>query len=62
MKINKKIFGWIAGGLALVLVSTASVQGADGDPDAKQAVRNTEALAKLKERKQVSLLYVKGMT
>ena len=62
MKINKKFFGWIAGSLALILVGVVPVRGADGDPDAKQEVRNVEALAKLKERKQVTLLYVKGMT
>jgi|TARA_B100001079_G_scaffold172323_1_gene147821 hypothetical protein len=62
MKINRKKFGWIAGALALVWLGVFPVQGADGDPDAKQEVRNVEALAKLKERKQVTLLYVKGMT
>lgn len=62
MKINKKIFGWIAGSLALFFVSAVPMLGADGDPDAKQEVRKEAAIAKLKERKQVSLLYVKGMT
>tara|TARA_Y100000815_G_scaffold55089_1_gene44658 strand:+ start:118 stop:306 length:189 start_codon:yes stop_codon:yes gene_type:complete len=62
MKINREKFGWIAGALALFFMSAGPVLGADGDPDAKQEVRNAAAIAKLKERKQVSLLYVKGMT
>ncbi len=62
MKINRKKFGWIARALALVLVGVVPMQSADGDPDVKQEVRNVEALAKLNERKQVTLLYVKGMT
>jgi hypothetical protein len=43
-------------------MSAVALLGADGDPDAKQEVRKAAAIAKLKERKQVSLLYVKGMT
>ena len=62
MRINRGKFGLIAGALALVLVSAVPVLGADGDPDAKQDVRNASVVAKLKEREQVSLLYVKGMT
>jgi len=62
MKINKKFFGWIVGSLALFSVSVIPALGADGDPDAKQDVRNAAAIAKLKDHKQVSLLYVKGMT
>ena len=62
MRINREKFGLIAGALALVLVSAVPVLGADGDPDAKQDVRNASAVVKLKEREQVSLLYVKGMT
>ncbi len=62
MRINREKFGLIAGALALVLVSAVPVLGADGDPDAKQDVRNASVVAKLKEREQVSLLYVKGMT
>ena len=62
MRINREKFGLIAGALALVLVSAVPVLGADGDPDAKQDVRNASAVTKLKEREQVSLLYVKGMT
>ena len=62
MKINREKFGWIAGALALVFMSAVPMLGADGDPDAKQEVRKAAAIAKLKEHKQVSLLYVKGMT
>ena len=62
MRINREKFGLIAGALALVLASAVPVLGADGDPDAKQDVRNASVVAKLKEREQVSLLYVKGMT
>ena len=62
MKIKKRITGWVFGALALMLVNSISVLAADGDPDAKQDIRNAAAIAKLKECKQVSLLYVKGMT
>ena len=46
----------VSAGLSVVTVSAA-----DGDPDAKQEVRDIAAKAKLKERKNISLLYVKGM-
>ncbi len=62
MKINKTITGWVFGALALLLATGVSVLAADGDPDAKQDVRNASAVTKLKEREHVSLLYVKGMT
>ena len=62
MKINKTITGWVFGALALLLATGVPALAADGDPDAKEDVRNASAVAKLKEREQVSLLYVKGMT
>ena len=62
MKIRRKLVEWGMGEFALVLLTGSSAMAADGDPDAKQEVRNAAAIAKLKERKQVSLLYVKGMT
>ena len=62
MKIKKTITGWDFGALSLLLTTGIPILAADGDPDAKQDVRNASAVAKLKERKQVSLLYVKGMT
>ena len=62
MKIKKRIIGSVFGALALMLVYSISVLAADGDPDAKRDIRSAAAIAKLKERKQVSLLYVKGMT
>ena len=34
---------------------------ADGDPDAKQEVRDIAAIKLLKERKDISLAYVKGL-
>ena len=46
----------VSAGLSVVTVSAA-----DGDPDAKQEVRDIAAKAKLKERKNISLLYVKGL-
>ena len=62
MKIRRKLNGWVAVTFAVTLMTGSSAVAADGDPDAKQEVRNAAAIAKLKERKQVSLLYVKGMT
>ncbi|MDP7011627.1 MAG: hypothetical protein QF685_09625 [Verrucomicrobiota bacterium] len=62
MRINRKKIGWIVGALALILVGVVPVCGADGDPDAKQDVRDAAVVEKLKDHKQVSLLYVKGMT
>ena len=47
--------------IASVALSIVTVSAADGDPDAKQEVRDIAAKAKLKERKNISLLYVKGM-
>jgi hypothetical protein len=35
--------------------------GADGDPDVNQEVRNLAAIKKIKETKDISLLYVKGL-
>ena len=62
MKAGKKYFGWVVGVCALVIISASVGRAADGDPDAKQEVRDASAIAKLKELKDVSLLYVKGMT
>ena len=45
-----------------VIMSTGVAWSADGDPDVNQKVRDASAIAKLKEMKDVSLLYVKGMT
>jgi hypothetical protein len=44
------------------MITGGTLWAADGDPDVKQEVRNVAATAKLKERKQVTLIYVKGMT
>ena len=62
MKINREKFGWIAGALALFFMSAGPVLGADGDPDAKQEVRDVAAISKLKKLENISLFYVKGMT
>ena len=42
-------------------LSVVTVAAADGDPDAKQEVRDIAVKAKLKERKNTSLVYVKGL-
>ena len=42
-------------------LSVITVSAADGDPDAKQEVRDIAAKAMLKERKNITLLYVKGL-
>ena len=62
MKANKKYFGWVLGLFTVVIMSTGVAWSADGDPDVNQKVRDASAIAKLKEMKDVSLLYVKGMT
>ena len=62
MKARNTVKVFFLGLYALTLLQVISLSAADGDPDAKQEVRNVEALVKLKDRKQVSLLYVKGMT
>ena len=62
MEIRRKLVDWGMGAFALVLLTGSSAMAADGDPDAKQEVRNASAIEKLKKRKDVSLLYVKGMT
>ena len=47
--------------IASVALSIVTVSAADGDPDAKQELRDIAVKAKLKERKNISLLYVKGL-
>ncbi len=42
-------------------LGAGSATAADGDPDAKQEVRDVAAIKLLKERKDVSLAYVKGL-
>ena len=42
-------------------LSVVTVAAADGDPDAKQEVRDIAVKAKLKEHKNISLVYVKGL-
>ena len=58
--IRKKLVCLVAL-IVSVALSIVTVSAADGDPDAKQEVRNIAAKAKLKERKNISLLYVKGL-
>ena len=58
--IRKKLVCLVAL-IVSVALSIVTVSAADGDPDAKQEVRDIAAKAKLKERKNISLLYVKGM-
>ena len=62
MKANKKYFGRVLRLFTVVIMSTGVARSADGDPDVNQKVRDASAIAKLKEMKDVSLLYVKGMT
>ena len=58
--IKKKMKSWVAIMTVVALGMTAAA-AADGDPDAKQEVRNVAAVKLLKGRKDVSLLYVKGL-
>ena len=60
LKIRKKLICLVVL-IASVALSIVTVSAADGDPDAKQEVRDIAAKAKLKERKNISLLYVKGL-
>ena len=62
MKIKRKIFGWAVRVFAVAMITGGTLWAADGDPDVKPEVRNASAIEKLKKRKDVSLLYVKGMT
>ena len=62
MMIKRKIFGWAVYLFAVAMLTGGSLRAADGDPDVKPEVRNASAIEKLKKRKDVSLLYVKGMT
>ena len=45
----------------LLSVGFVLSHGADGDPDVNQTVRNLAAIKKIKETKDISLLYVKGL-
>ena len=58
--IKKSVKNWAAL-MVVAALGVASATAADGDPDAKQEVRNVAAAKLLKERKDVSLLYVKGL-
>ena len=58
--IEKCVKNWVAI-MVMAALGVASATAADGDPDAKQEVRNIAAVKLLKERKDVSLLYVKGL-
>ena len=58
MKI-KKLFGL---GLMAVALMASPVRAQDGAPDAKPEARMVAAVKTLNTEKQVTLLYVKGMT
>ena len=47
--------------MIVAALGAGSATAADGDPDAKQEVRDAAAIKLLKERKDVSLAYVKGL-
>ena len=47
--------------VALMLLGLVAVISADGDPDANQEVRDVAAIKLLKEQKDISLAYVKGL-
>ncbi len=46
----------------MAALTPAPAYAQDGAPDAKQDVRSVAAIKMLKAEKDVSLLYVKGMT
>jgi hypothetical protein len=55
----KQLFGI---GIIMAALTPAPAYAQDGAPDAKQEVRAVAAIKTLKAEKDVSLLYVKGMT
>ena len=57
----KKNVVYLVALIASAGLSVVTVSAADGDPDAKQEVRDIAVKAKLKERKNISLVYVKGL-
>jgi hypothetical protein len=61
MNLLRKSMIWVFSSMFLLSFGAASSHGADGDPDVKQEVRNLAAEKKLKESKDISLLYVKGL-
>ena len=62
MKFRRKLNGWVAAVFAVTFMTGSSVMAADGDPDAKQEIRDVAAISKLKNLENISLFYVKGMT
>ena len=58
--IKNRVNGWLVALFVTSLVAV-SAKSADGDPDAKQEVRNVAAVKLLKARKDVLLLYVRGL-
>lgn len=58
--IKKSVKNWAAI-MVVVALGVTSASAADGDPDAKQEVRNVAAVKLLKEHKDMSLVYVKGL-
>ena len=61
MNLIKKSVKNLAAIMVVVALGVTSASAADGDPDAKQEVRNVAAVKLLKEHKDMSLVYVKGL-
>ena len=61
MNLIKKSVKNLAAIMVVVALGVTSASAADGDPDAKQEVRNVAAFKLLKEHKDMSLVYVKGL-
>ena len=61
MNLIKKSVKNLAAIMVVVALGVKSAAAADGDPDAKQEVRNVAAVKLLKEHKDMSLVYVKGL-
>ena len=58
--VMNQIKNWAAV-MTLVIFGMVAAMSADGDPDANQEVRDVAAMKLLKERKDISLAYVKGL-
>ena len=61
MNLKRNSMILVFSSMFLLSVGFVLSHGADGDPDVNQTVRNLAAIKKIKETKDISLLYVKGL-
>ena len=58
--VVNKMKSWAAV-MTMTILGMVAATSADGDPDAKQELRDVAAVKLLKDRKDISLAYVKGL-